>query len=1140
MRISFLIIFLFSLQLLGFSTNHSSSFSSLTTINNCPQSLSGFTVLGEWNNSKYFISDAATQWQTAQANAEANGGYLASITTQEENDFILQNISEIVFIGLNDENSEGNLEWASGESVDFSALSVSNNDTGDYGKMNFWNGNWGLDNQFVARRYIVEIPCGNSGTNLQVNCDFGIPGVIVPNDPAGTIVNWNIPAATTDCAEGITIEQTAGPSPGSFFDAGTDTYIEYIITDQCGNEEVCNTFVNVQFLVGELICPNDITVEATSTDGAVVFFDDPVSTPTGCIPASPSVVVGLPSGSEFPIGMTEVQFSSFYDGSNTFCQIGQVCSFNVTVLPQDGGGCPDGFVGFTTIGEFGGSKYYLSDGVSRPVDAQATAESNGGYLATISSQEENDFIQQNISEMVYIGLNDQNQEGVLEWFNGESFGYDNIEPCGICNENSEDMDFGIIQPWDGKWSFSNFWNQRKYVMEIPCDGDDFCGYITSTRPDELNIAPLNPNQYSATINGLTIDVKAIDEDGIELWSQNIPVPSMDSVVNEITQVEVVANQNEVWIYGAYRIQNNGIWRTYSIKLDLNGNVVAEAFHDSMFDFPTLQFYDFTAEGGLYLWRRNGSAVGVLYKIGSEGDILWQQDIIGDLVSNKIRFIGETPDESAVYLAIQEQSQFARIRKYNNLTGELIWDELLDSSNGGGTVILGGVVTQNGGVVASYNFNEFGIGRRHNYVRLDENGNVIWLRNFPDGLGFSNAIAATDDGGFIFFTDHLNVNRWIKVNENGLFEPVCSNNEKPELSLSRFTFDFTLNGFNVGTEVPYELTVNNNSLTSANGTYEISVYLQSLSPQPDIFLGNIIQENTPYGTNLINQEFTVPNVEEGNYRLKFFVDANEDIDELIETNNELISSNFKINGTGCQPNPLSGFIYLGEFEGSNYYLSEDVARPTDAQVEAENNGGYLAVINSQDENDYILNQLPNTLVYIGLHDAETEGTIEWINGDPVNFTNFEICSFCNENSDDMDYAIMHSWNGTWSWSNLWNQRRYVIEIPCNSSLTNPIFGNALIAAPSQQLDLKTIRLEKIHPNPAMDFIFTTVRSDQEKEVEVQIFDARGVMVKIVNVMLNQGDNTFQVDINDLSGGFYFVRIPDAQANYSSLRFVKMRD
>ena len=92
---------------------------------------------------------------------------------------------------------------------------------------------------------------------------------------------------------------------------------------------------------------------------------------------------------------------------NDACGNTTTCSFSITITDgQTGGPCPGDIAGFTTLGEFGGHKYYVSNDISRYPDAQVTAVANGGYLAVIGSQEENDFIQQNISEMTYIGLDD--------------------------------------------------------------------------------------------------------------------------------------------------------------------------------------------------------------------------------------------------------------------------------------------------------------------------------------------------------------------------------------------------------------------------------------------------------------------------------------------------------------------------------------------------------------------------------------------------------------------------------------------------------------------------------------------------------------------------------------------------------------
>ena len=691
----------------------------------CPTSIAGYSYMGEFEDSHYFLSDDNAKWTDAQTNANALGGYLTSISSEEENNFIYNNISNnIVFMGFNDAANEGNYQWDSGEPVTYNNFSGINFSSSDFGKINFWNGAWGLDAQAVSRKYIVEIPCngtGGGGSGLQVNCDFGLDQTgIIPTDPSGTTVSWNEPTATTDCSSGgVTIEQISGDPSGSFFPTGQQGgfTIQYRITDNCGNEEFCTLNFSVFFLTGGILCPDDIMVDATSSQGAQVFFDDPIITPTGCEPGPFQVISGLPSGSTFPIGTTEVEFLSFFGGSNTFCQIGEVCSFMVTVNEDNGGGggndCPSSIAGFTSIGEFGDSKYFISNEESRPTDAQNIAEANEGYLVTINSQAENDFIQQNINGLVYIGLNDESTEGDLVWFNGESLSFDNIDPCGFCNANADNQDYVVMNSWNGTWSFSNFYNKRKSVIEVPCDG-----------------------------------------------------------------------------------------------------------------------------------------------------------------------------------------------------------------NGGG------------------------------------------------------------------------------------------------------------------------------------------------------------------------------------------------------------------GGSSCN-NSLTGFSSLGEFGGSEYFLSDDIARPLDAQATANANGGFLATIDSDGENEFLTNQI-NGLVYIGLNDYDAEGSLEWSNSDPVGYTNFDTdCSFCNENEEDFDFAALHGWNGKWSWSSFYNSRQYIVEIPCDPTI------NTLFAIPTSTIKKKPV-VQKVVPNPTLDYMYTEISTSEELEITIQIFDARGLLVKTQKVNLMEGNNLVSVDIDDLVGGFYFLNVPEAQGEFATQRFVKVRE
>lgn len=119
--------------------------------------------------------------------------------------------------------------------------------------------------------------------------------------------------------------------------------------------------------------------------------------------------------------------------------------------------------------EFNGHYYYLYD-VSGLADASKNTWENAlgfcdganGYLATITSKEENDFLFSYMNQCgyssAYFGLTDRKKEGQWEWCNGETVSYTNWnqnEPGGGANEN-----YGMFY-WkyeDGTWNDGDFKN----------------------------------------------------------------------------------------------------------------------------------------------------------------------------------------------------------------------------------------------------------------------------------------------------------------------------------------------------------------------------------------------------------------------------------------------------------------------------------------------------------------------------------------------------------------------------------------------------------------------------------------------------------------------------------------------------------
>ena len=115
-----------------------------------------------------------------------------------------------------------------------------------------------------------------------------------------------------------------------------------------------------------------------------------------------------------------------------------------------------------------------------------------------------------------------------------------------------------------------------------------------------------------------------------------------------------------------------------------------------------------------------------------------------------------------------------------------------------------------------------------------------------------------------------------------------------------------------------------------------------------------------------------------------------------------------------------------FSGHSYQLVTTGASYATAKSAAVDAGGYLVIINSQAENDFVYGLLSNAgittaaadgggaqYVWIGASDATTEGTWQWVDGSSVGpYTNWGSGSLGSEPDDyqGQDYAAigLSSW------------------------------------------------------------------------------------------------------------------------------------
>ncbi|MEL6866959.1 MAG: lectin-like protein, partial [Bacteroidota bacterium] len=176
----------------------------------------GYVYMGEWNDHHYYCSDYTANWADAKAAAEAHGGYLAVINDQGENDYLASRLlAGTAWIGLTDQNYEGNFEWINGDPYNYFNWypGQPNNYNGlqDHVEI-LYNGQWNDGNGYDHKEFIMELPCTR-------------------------------------------IKRIAGPPSGGWFDAG-ETTVTFVGYDGSGNTDTCSFTVTVNCSTDPDYCPS--------------------------------------------------------------------------------------------------------------------------------------------------------------------------------------------------------------------------------------------------------------------------------------------------------------------------------------------------------------------------------------------------------------------------------------------------------------------------------------------------------------------------------------------------------------------------------------------------------------------------------------------------------------------------------------------------------------------------------------------------------------------------------------------------------------------------------------------------------------------------------------------------------------------
>ena len=147
--------------------------------------------------------------------------------------------------------------------------------------------------------------------------------------------------------------------------------------------------------------------------------------------------------------------------------------------------------------EFNGHYYYVYDldAITTWEEAQEHCKSQGGYLATITSQEENEFVYSYLRsnfdyESAYFGFTDRNEEGTWIWANGEKSSYTNWHPGEPNSENpNEDYAMYYFKYSDGTWNDGDFGNRTVNSGRVfICEWGEYNDQHSTTSPEDENTA----------------------------------------------------------------------------------------------------------------------------------------------------------------------------------------------------------------------------------------------------------------------------------------------------------------------------------------------------------------------------------------------------------------------------------------------------------------------------------------------------------------------------------------------------------------------------------------------------------------------------------------------------------------------------
>ncbi len=163
-----------------------------------------------------------------------------------------------------------------------------------------------------------------------------------------------------------------------------------------------------------------------------------------------------------------------------------------------------------------GHSYQRIENAVTWTEAKNYCESQGSYLATITSKEENDFISQQLdsSNLLWLGGTDAGHEGTWVWITNEPWSYSNWRAGEPSNTGSGGDESYLIIEWEGEWNDLDPNSERWFVCES--DSNSTPPSASSAHAINLAITAVSPSRYK--LIGTLVDANNQPACGLALAS----------------------------------------------------------------------------------------------------------------------------------------------------------------------------------------------------------------------------------------------------------------------------------------------------------------------------------------------------------------------------------------------------------------------------------------------------------------------------------------------------------------------------------------------------------------------------------------------------------------------------------------------